>query len=85
MTPYFTAVLALLTTHPGALVLNTLWIMFLLHVAVPYAYLIYRMAGGQWDGIEFARRVLLAVSELRRARMPVRAQARVEYVELMEL
>lgn len=71
MTPdYFTAVLALVATHPGALVLNTLWILFLLHVALPVAYLLYRMMGGGWDGIEFARAVLAAVHELRRATLP---------------
>lgn len=68
MTPdYLTAVLSLLTTHPAALVLMTLRVLLALHVAVPAAYLLYRMMGGGWDGIEWARRVLVAVHELRRA------------------
>lgn len=67
MTPYLAAVLALLTTQPGALALNMLWIMFLLHVAVPVSYLIFRALGFQWDGIEWGWRLLVAVSELRRA------------------
>lgn len=68
MTPlYLTAVLTLLTTHPAAHVLMTVRVLLALHVAVPAAYLIYRMAGGAWDGIEFARRVLVAVHALRRA------------------
>lgn len=70
MTPdYLAAVLALLTTHPAALVLMTLRVLLALHVAVPYAYLVYRIAGGQWDGIDWGWRVLRAVHELRRARV----------------
>lgn len=65
--PYLTSVLALATSNPAALVLATLRVLLALHVAVPALYLMYRMAGGGWDGIAFARAVLLAVSELRRA------------------
>lgn len=68
MTPYLTTVLTLLTTHPGALVLMTLRVLVYLHITVPALYLFYRIGGGQWDGIAWTWRVLLAVHELRRAR-----------------
>lgn len=83
MTPYLSAALSLLTTHPAALLLATLRVLLALHVAVPALYLLYRMAGGQWDGIEFARRVLTAVHELRRAQAVRRIGWAVGVVVLM--
>lgn len=67
MPDYLAAVLALLTTHPAALILMTVRVLLALHVAVPALYLLYRALGFQWDGLAWGWRVLVAVHELRRA------------------
>lgn len=53
-----------------AYILNTLWILLLLHLAVPCAYLVFRMMGGEWDGLAWAGQVLYMVHELRTPPLP---------------